>query len=157
MAVAPLVGTTSPLAGDEAADGEMTGYVLMVGVLVVFAGILFVVTSNLADQDIKNDPHAAVTQVHGQNQMEFQLIKAGPEAPYDVLTEVLVVLDGNECSYAAGDFDVDGPNDAWDVGERLTFDGSDCAGGTLSAFRSYSITITVAGNIVYEDTVRPDP
>jgi hypothetical protein len=146
-----------PLSADENGDGEMTGYVLMVGVLVVFAGILFVVTSNLADQDIRNDTHAAVAQVHGQNQMEFQLIKAGPEAPYELPDEVRVVLDGNECSYSSGDFDVDGPDDAWNVGERLTFDGPDCSGGTLSAFRNYSITITVGGNVVYEDTVRPDP
>ena len=150
--------------GDERADGEMTGYMLMIGVLVVFAGVLFVVTSNLADQDIKNDPPAAVAHVHGQNQMEFQLIKAGPGAPYNLDVsmgttnhDVLVILDGVECSYADGDFRVDGADDLWHVGERLTFDGDDCSGASLSAFRTYSITISVGEKVVYQDSVQPDP
>src|SRR5688572_27787260 len=115
----PGGATRRRLAHDERGDADMIAYVLMVGVLVVFAGILYVVTSNLADQDLRTD-RIVVTPIEAQEgQVMLVLIKAGPTAPYNLDpsvptgNDVMVTIDGVQCDYSSGHFRVTGDDDEW--------------------------------------------
>jgi FlaG/FlaF family flagellin (archaellin) len=155
--------TLARFAADQRGDSDMIAYLLLVGVLIVLAGVLFVLTSGLSDtQDLDVESHAAVIGVPaGTDQMAFQLAKAGPAAPYNLdlsvptVKDVRVVINGQACSFADGDFTASGEDRMWDVGETLTFGPQDCSGGHWSRFLLYSVTISLGGKVVFEADIQP--
>ena len=148
-------------AGSDGGAAEMVGYLLMVGLLIVMGGVLFAVTTNIANGDAQAQSYAALAEMDaGTDQMRFGLVKEGPKAPYNLDTstpvgnEVKIIIDGAECAYGT-DYVSDGTDHLWDVGESITIGPSDCKGGTLSRFVFYSVTITLGASIAYQGDVQP--
>lgn len=156
--MAYLIPHRHPLKEDELADADMVGYVLMVGLLVIFSGIAFVLATNIAgDEGAPVQSLAAVAEWDsGPGTVGFMLVRAGPSAPYNLDlsapsgNDARFVLNGRECSVIAGDITVEGTDLLWAVGEKLQLV-RDCGGGPLEPRRAYSLTITLAGQVLYQD------
>lgn len=139
----------------------MTAYVMLMGLLVILVGVLFVITSSFAKEDINLEDFAAIAILPSEStvpQLRFTLVKG--DVPYNLdLTnptknDATFVIDGAPCSLEKNHFRVSSGGARWGVGETVYFDvGGSCTGDNIELRKPYSITITLAGKVAYQDTV----